>query len=453
MFQLHFKHARLAIACLSAYAALPATAYADFFSDSQTRISSRTLYFENDAREQNADQRQTATGLKLDFTSGYTQGTIGFGLDVQGVLGVNLGGGIDNHSASTVNTFTPTTRDGTPVDNWSSLRANAKARLGKTELKIGNALTPVMPVLVNNDGRLLPVAYQGFQLNSQAIDDVSITAGRLTREIGRASSNWAGLGASGGTRGSNGFNFAGADWKVTKALTLQYYFGELEDYYQQHFLGLVHVYPISDNQSLKTDLRYFDSRSDGRNGESGYVFNNNNGYANTPGEVDNKTWSATFTYTAGAHTMVLGHQQVGGDGAMAAINNGSLRDGRGRPEGEGGLSYYLYTDSLINSFTRAGTKTTYGQYAYDFAGLGVPGLKASVNYLHGTGIKDASGNGDHHKEWERDLRLDYVIQSGVAKGLGFTLRRGNYRTEVPDSQGGYDIDQTRFYVNYTYAFK
>jgi hypothetical protein len=41
----------------------------------------------------------------------------------------------------------------------------------------------------------------------------------------------------------------------------------------------VHVYPIAPNQSFKTDLRYFDSSSDGKNGDVGYRFNNNNGYA------------------------------------------------------------------------------------------------------------------------------------------------------------------------------
>lgn len=44
------------------------------------------------------------------------------------------------------------------------------------------------------------------------------------------------------------------------------------------------------------------------------------------------------------------------------------------------------------------------------------------------------------------LRLDYIIQSGPAKGLAFTLRRGSFRTGVPDSQSEYDFGQTRFLV-------
>jgi hypothetical protein len=428
-------------------------AHADFLKDSTSSISSRSLYFENDVRSQNTDQRQTVTGLKFDFSSGFTEGTVGFGSDLQAVTGFNLDGGIDNHSPATVNTVSPVSSDGTPVSNWSSIRGAAKIKFSKSEIKVGNSLAPTLPILVANDGRLLPAAYNGTQITSEEIDDFTLTGGMLDREIGRASSNWAGIAMSGGTRGSDGFWFGGADWKVNKDLTLQYYYAKLEDYYTQNFFGLVHIAQIVPGQTLKTDLRYFNSRSDGINGQDGYKFNNNGGFAKTPGEVNNDTWSAMFTYAIGGHSFLMGHQQVGDDGGMASISNGSVRDGRGRPEGEGGSSYYLFTDSMINSFTRAGENTTFGQYAYDFAPLSLPGLKASITYLHATDIKDASGNGEKYKEWERDYRIDYVIQSGAAKGLAFSLRRANFRTDVPEAQSAFDTDQTRFYVNYTYSFK
>jgi hypothetical protein len=445
--------ARATLAYLSLSSTIFQYAHADFIKDSTASISSRSLYFENDVRTQDTDQRQTVTGLKFDFLSGFTQGTLGFGMDLQGVTGINLGGGIDNHSAVTVNTVSPVTSDGTPVSNWSSARGAVKAKISKTEAKIGNSLAPMLPILMSNDGRLLPASYNGTQITSKDFDDFTLSAGRLDREIGRASSNWAGIAMGGGTKGSDAFWFSGADWKVNKDLTLQYYYANLEDYYKQNFLGLVHIAQIAPGQTLKTDLRYFNSRSDANNGQDGYKFNNNGGYAKHPGEVNNDTWSAMFTYAIGGHSLLLGHQQVGDDGGMAAINNGSVRDGRGRPEGEGGSTYYLFTDSMINSFTRAGENTTFGQYAYDFAALSLPGLKAAVTYLHASDIKDANGRGETFEEWERDYRIDYAIQSGAAKGLAFSLRRANYRTGVPEAQGGFDTDQTRFYVYYTYTFK
>jgi hypothetical protein len=105
---------------------------------------------------------------------------------------------------------------------------------------------------------------------------------------------------------------------------------------------------------------------------------------------------------------------------------------------------------MINQFARAGENTTFGQYSYDFARVGVPGLKAAFAYLHGTDIKATNGVGGDSSEWERDMRIDYVFQDGPLKGFGATLRRANYRG---DATGIADQDQTRLIFNYTYAFK
>lgn len=430
--------------------ALSPLASADFLNDSKANLTLRNFYFNNDNRDGAAAPSKTeewGQAFMLNYQSGFTDGTVGFGLDAIGLLGLKLDSGAGRHVGGSM---FPNDGD-KAADQSARMGATAKMRFSKTELRYGT-LQPKLPILVANDGRLLPQTFEGGQVTSNEIDNLTITAGQLEHATGRASTDSAGLAVAGGTRESNKFTFAGGDYKLTKDLTVQYYYANLEDYYSQNFLGLVNVFQISPSQSFKTDLRYFNSKSDGRNGQAGYLFNNNSGFAKNPGEVDNNTWAATFTYTLGGNSFLLGHQQVGDDGGFAAVNNGSIRDGRGRPEGEGGASYYLVTDVMINSFIRAGENTTYGQYAYDFASLGVPGLKASLTYLHADGIKDATGNGSTYKEWERDYRVDYVVQSGVAKGLGFSLRRGNYRSGVPDSQGGYDTDQTRFYVNYTYSF-
>ncbi|MNN35449.1 Porin-like protein NicP precursor [compost metagenome] len=105
---------------------------------------------------------------------------------------------------------------------------------------------------------------------------------------------------------------------------------------------------------------------------------------------------------------------------------------------------------MINGFVRAGENTTFGQYSYDFAALGVPGLKTSITYLHGDDIKATNGRGPDASEWERDMRIDYTIQQGALKGFGVTLRNGVYRgSEVSNNP---DVDQTRVIFNYTYSF-
>ncbi len=80
-------------------------------------------------------------------------------------------------------------------------------------------------------------------------------------------------------------------------------------------------------------------------------------------------------------------------------------------------------------------------YAYDFGKLGISGLKASVMYLSGDNVDSAQGE---RNEWERDLRLDYVLQEGSLKGLGFSLRNASLRGNV-----GADVDENRLYVTYS----
>lgn len=416
---------------------------AGFIEDSKASVSSRTLYFNNDNRDGAEDLRETGTGLKFDYKSGFTQGTVGFGIDAQALVGIRLDGGRGRNAGS----YMPADTDGSAVHEWSRLSGNVKALFSKTEAHLGGALAPNLPILVANDSRLLPQTFEGGTITSKDLDNVTFNAGQLEHATGRASSNSTGLAVAGGTQDSNQFRYAGADWKVTKDLTLQYYYANLQDYYKQHFLGAVHVFPISEGQSFKTDLRYFDSSSDGRNGDSTHFFTNNNGYAKTPGEVDNKTWSAMFTYTLGGSAFLLGHQQVGDDGGFVYLNQNNVVDSNGRPEGAGGASFYLFTDSMINGFVRAGENTTFGQYSYDFASLGVPGLKAAVSYLRGDDVKTASGTSEY-SEWERDMRVDYVIQQGALKGFGTTVRHGSYRS----SGVGDDQDQTRVIFNYTYNF-
>ncbi|MDE1168336.1 MAG: OprD family porin [Pseudomonas sp.] len=423
---------------------------AGFLEDSKVSVSSRTMYFNNDNREHNSsNQNETAQGFKLDYLSGFTQGVVGFGVDAQALWGIHLDGGKGTHPDN--NTFFPSDSDGSSVSDWARASANVKARVSKTEAHVGGALAPNLPILVSNDGRLLPQTFDGATITSKEIDNLTINAGQLEHAYGRASSNSTGLAVAGGFRDSNKFQYGGLDYKITKDLLVQYYYSNLQDYYKQNFLGLVHVLPISEGQSFKTDLRYFDSSSDGKNGETGYAFNNNGGYAKHAGEVDNTTWSAMFTYTLGSHAILLGHQRVSDDGGFVWTGEGNVRkDGSTSSlEGNGGSSFYLFTDSMVNQFARAGENTTFGQYTYDFASLGVPGLKASVAYLHGDDIKATSGTGSDASEWERDMRIDYVVQTGYLKGFGTSLRQGTYRT---NATGASDTDQTRLIFNYTYSF-
>lgn len=440
---------------------------AGFLEDSKLNLSSRTYYYENDIHapvastaKQN-DQRETAEILKLDYISGFTQGLIGVGIDAQVLYGLHLDGGAGHHNPTNGNSFWPTDKDGSAEHDLARGDANVKFRVSKTELHVGGALLPQLPILLANDSRAMPQNFDGGIITSKDIDNVTLTAGQLEHSTGRASTNSTALAVAGATKGSNQFRFAGGDWKATKDLTLQYYHADLEEFYKQDFFGLIHVLPIADDQSFKTDLRYFRSRAQGNSAsnEAGYAFNNNGGYAKNAGEVDNNTWSTMFTYQFGGSAVLLGYQSVSDNGGFVLLNQGSVtKDGKAgnntNTEDNGGTSFYLFTDATVNSFIRAGEQSQFAQYSYDFARAGVPGLKASINYIKGTDIKSSVATSDKtFGEWERDFRLDYVVQTGYLKGFGTTLRTGDYHVSDHTGNGTTRAGgQTRLIFNYTYSF-
>jgi hypothetical protein len=418
--------------------ALSPLASADFLNDSKANLTLRNFYFNNDNRDGAAAPSKTeewGQAFMLNYQSGFTDGTVGFGLDAIGLLGLKLDSGAGRHVGGSM---FPNDGD-KAADQSARMGATAKMRFSKTELRYGT-LQPKLPILVANDGRLLPQTFEGGQVTSNEIDNLTVTAGQLEHATGRASTDRAGLAVAGGTRESNKFTFAGGDYKLSKDLTVQYYYANLEDYYQQHFAGLLHVLPLGEYGSLKTDLRYFKTTSDGKNSSAagraeGYKFG---GYTKGgSGEIDNDTWSAAFIYSLGGHAITAGYQRVSDDSNFAQLNQGGLVG-----KGEAGASLYLYTDRTIQTFIQAGERTAFAQYAYDFAALGVPGLKASVMYLKGDNIQTASGK--DAGEWERDIALDYVIQSGALKNVGFGWRNGMSRSDIARDQ-----DQNRLIVSYT----
>ena len=409
--------------------ALPSLASAadGFVEGASATLGLRNFYINQDNRSGDAapsKAEEWGQGFLLDFQSGYTQGPVGFGLDALGQVGIRLdsGGRLGKADRSRdPGIVFPVENDGSAVSDFSRIDFTAKAKVSNTELRYGTLL-PKLPVLTLNDGRLLPQTFRGGQLSSTDIDRLSLVAGQIEKAKGRASSDYEELRIAGGTERVDQFRFAGGDYKVTDNLTASYYFGELEDYYRQHYVGAVHHINLGGGK-LSTDLRHFDSSAHGANDDR------DAGYG---AKVDNRASSILFSYGHSGHNLGLGYQRLSGDSNFPFINNGD------------GATAYLITDSQIGKFERAGEKTWLARYGYDFANAGLPGLKTTATYLRGKDIDTAAGVRD--TEWERDLRVDYTIQDGFLKDVGFSLRHASLRSDVQR-----DRDELRAIVNYTFT--
>ena len=422
-----------------------------FIEDSKATLKLRNFYINTDNRDAGtkaagaqSKQEEWGQGFQVDYTSGFTAGTVGFGLDAIALLGVRLdsGGGTNGATSTSYGgTVFPSKSNGKAVNDFSSLGVTAKAKFSQTELRYGT-LMPKLPVISYNDGRLLPQTFEGGQVTSNEIKDLTLIAGQIEHVKGRNSSSNEQMsigGANARTANSNKFVYAGGDYKINKDLLVQYYYGNLDKFYKQNFLGLVHNWAIGPGV-LKSDLRYFNSSDDGRNGYDPAYYSSGNyqSLASGKGKVDNNLYSALFLYSVEGHTFGGGYQVSNGSSDFPWLNQGD------------GSSNYTITDSQIQKFGRAGERTWQARYSYDFAKVGVPGLTAGAVYLRGNNIDTYNASkvqtNDGATEWERDITVAYVVQEGALKNLGFMWKNAMWRNTIA---GQRNQDENRVIVSYS----
>ncbi len=393
-------------------AALPANAA--FIEDSTASLTARNFYLNRDFRQSGAAQAKAeewTQGFIAQFNSGYSEGPIGFGVDALAELGIKLDSSRDRRGTGLL-PFGPTSQE--PVDDYSELGLTGKMRLSDTELHVGT-LMPILPLAYYSDTRLLPSTFTGAMLTSREIDRLTFTAGRLTHANGRDSAGNDDISYAG--QSSAHLDLFGGDYQVNRNLTLRYHHGELDDIYRQQFAGVIHTLPLGDALSLRSDLRYFDSRDIG---------------AGKAGNIDNRNVNGMFTLSVGFHRFAAAFQRLSGDSAFPVIDTGTP-----------------YVTNLVtyNPFTKINEKSWQLRYEYDFAGMGIPGLSFMTRYVAGSDIHSrATRNG---REWERDTDIGYIVQSGPLKGVNVRWRNVTFRSGNGLTQ---DLDENRLIVAYTMKF-
>ncbi|MAF87306.1 MAG: outer membrane porin, OprD family, partial [Pseudomonas sp.] len=372
------------ILCGGAAVIATSPASAAFIDDSKAAVELRNFYMNRDFRSGDGQSKaeEWAQGFILKMESGYTEGPVGFGLDAIGLLGVKL----DSGSGRGGTGLLPRSASGEPADDYGTAGLTAKAKLSATTLHVGT-LQPVIPVLMRNDSRLLPNIYRGAWLQSKEVDGLTLDLGMLDRTSYRDSSNYEEMTVfNGGLRnitfGSNTtsdeFRFAGGRYDWSPQLATSYYYGGLDGIYDQHNLNVVHVLPLGESQSFKTDLRYVRSTDDGGS------------------NVDNDAFGALFTYKHGGHAFTGGYQHMSGDTGFAYVAGGDNA---------------LINLLQINDFGNQDERSWQVRYDYDFAAMGIPGLSLMTRYVSGDNV-DRGAGASEGKTWERNTDIAYVIQSG-----------------------------------------
>ena len=433
----------LSLCSLSVAAAFSHTAMASqqseaqgFIQDSSFNLLNRAFYFNRDFRnggfndagtnanklgQENGYREEAAYGIMGFFESGFTQGTVGFGVDAYGFLGIRLDGG----GGRTGTLLAPIGSEGESERNWSEAGGLVKLRVSNTVLKYGEQQF-ANPVVGTGDARLLPETATGFFLSSEEIEGVNLDAGHITAMNAFNSSNsddelliqYAG-------EVGNSISWAGLTYAPGESLSLSLYGSQVEDTWRRYYAGLAYTLDLGSERSLGFDLNVYRTNDRGRA---------------LAGEIGNTDWSLASKYAWGSHAVTLAYQQIDDGAGFDYIGFDGI---------------YLANSVQYSDFNAPGEHSWQLRYDLDMASYGVPGLTLMARYVRGSDIDstDADARGGFfdadarsEKHWERNLEAKYIVQSGPAKDLSLRVRHAVHRGTSNQIDG--DADDVRLIVEY-----
>src|SRR5690606_24943547 len=237
------KKTAVAVAVAASALGMSQFAVADFVKDSKLSLDLRNYYFAQET-DNAAEGGQWGQAFMLNYKSGFTEGAVGFGVDLFGAAAYQL----TDHGDYTGGMLFQADQD-----RLSKGGATLKARVGNTNAYAG-ALRPVTPVYVNNDARMLPQMAEGVLVTNQDIAGLTLSAGHVTKFMARDAEQWQDL-------GSGEFSSFGAEYKVMDGLTAQDYYGHAKEDNKQHFAGLKYSANVGGGK-LGADVRYFNTKDD-----------------------------------------------------------------------------------------------------------------------------------------------------------------------------------------------
>ena len=374
-------------------------------------------YYKGDGTRHDTHSRDNwVQGTILNYSSGFTQGTVGFAVEAAGYNAIALQQG--RAAIAGPNNRTLTHSDGDPVGQWSKMGlANVKARVSNTTLTVGRQSVDT-PMIAYIGNRALPSSFQGAFLHSAEFDNLSLDLGTFDRVSPRTEQSLSKFRSEYGATGveTDRASTAGVNYQPFKSLTTSLYATKVDDFWNQYYFGASHV--LGDNAvlALTTGLNYYKTVDEG---------------SKKMGEIDNDTYSLSFGLTHQAHTLTASWQQVNGNEYFDYLHETN--------------GIYL-ANSLLSDFNGPNEKSLQIAYVLNMAPYGVPGLKFNLYNARGWGIDgthyrgtayDVNGlDGETHYEW--GIGTSYAVQSGPFKDTSIRATYTAHRASKAQADGSLD---------------
>lgn len=405
-----------------------------FIEGSSLNILNRNFYFNRDHR--NGDSapggdgysEAWAHGIIAKFESGFTQGTVGFGVDAFAMLGIKLDTGGGRNGGRSSFDVLPVESNGEARDEYSKFGGALKAKAFDTVVSVGDVF-PATPVVHYGDARLLPESFRGVTVVNNSLNGLTLQGGRLHSMSQPVSSNMRDNFATfyAGGVDSPWVGYFGGDYALNENVSFSAYSGRLKDAWDQYYFGTSLRYPLSDDLALIGGFNYYKAKDEG---------------SQQLGEFNNNIWSGKVGVQFGGHTLALTHQRNNGSDDFDYLRQSD--------------SIYLDNSVQYTDFNSPKEKSWMLRYDLNMVSYGVPGLSFMMRYGKGTDAdysnanevymrRDAEGNPlTDQKRWERDIEVKYVVQTGSMKDMSFRIRQANTRATQFES----DLDEVRLIVEY-----
>jgi hypothetical protein len=408
-----------------------------FIEDSSLTVLNRNYYFNREHR--NGESSPTGNGYSeawanaiiTKFESGFTQGTIGVGVDAFAMIGIKLDTGGGRNGGRSSFDVLPVNSNGEARDEYTKVGGAAKIRAFDTVVKVGDVF-PSTPVVAAGDSRLLPESFTGVTATNTSIEGLTVQGGRLHAMSQPVSSNMRDNFATfyAGPVNSPWVGYFGGDYNLNKNVTLSLYSSRLKDAWNQYYAGTGLNYSLSNELSVFGGLNYYKAVDEGKK---------------LLGDFDNNIWSGKVGVKYGAHTLALSHQRNNGNNDFDYLRQSD--------------SIFLDNSIQYSDFNSPKERSWMVRYDLDMTSYGVPGLSFMTRYGRGTDAdysnanttymrRDADGNPlTDQKRWERDIEVKYVVQTGTLKDMSLRLRQANTRATTFES----DLDEVRVIIEYPLA--
>ena len=374
----------------------------------------------NGVTERTRDRDTWVQGTILNYTSGFTQGTIGFSTEVAAYNTVALERGKGAVAGGGNRTLTDS--DGDVLDQWTKAGlANVKARFSNTVLTAGRQSinTPVLAFIGN---RALPSSFEGISLHSAEFDNLEFDVGSFDRVSPRTEQSLTKFASEYGDRSQTAdkVNIAGLTYQPFKSLTTSLYASNVEDLWNQYYFSAAHDMGDSAVLGLSTSFNYYKTKDAGKA---------------KLGQIDNDTYSLSLTATHNAHSLTLAYQQVNGNEYFDYLHE---------------TNAIFLANSLFSDFNGPNEKSFQVGYGLNMAEYGVPGLKFSIYTARGWGIDGTHYKGggydgvqamDGENHYEYGFGTSYAVQSGPLKDS--TVRATYSAHRASDNQADGNLNELR----------